>query len=62
MRTRIKDIWIEAWDDCFQAALKRGATEDEAGQIADTNADASYREKIADIIDYRRLLEKEGRL
>lgn len=56
-----KDMWIDAWEERFNAALDAGKSEEEAGQIADTEADSAYRERIADAIDYARLLKKEGR-
>lgn len=55
-----EELFADAWDRLYDEALERGLSEEEAGQYADTNADAAYRERIADAIDYARLLKKEG--
>lgn len=56
----MKELWIDAWEEKYNAALDRGLSEEEAGQYADTHADETYRDRIADAIDFARLIKKEA--
>jgi len=60
--SRLKDMWIDAYNDIVEELIEAGMPEDEAAEVAAESAGARTQGQIADMIDHHRLMKKEGRV